>query len=952
MISLLAFAGFCQSANAQYDAWINSGTGNWSDSSNWGLSTVPTSAMTVGVQNGTAVISSGSATAGQLYVGGGGTGAIQISGPASLQTSGAYAVIGQNGSGSVSLSHAGASWTYNGTMLVGYSGGTGSLSITAGAVQQTGNSGADVIVGGAGGNGILTISGPSASLSTNGGGIYLGSTGDNGHGQMSITAGGQASSGYGWVGSNPGTVGIAEVSGTGSRWNIHDSLWVASSSSAVGHLTLSSGGTVTTGGQVFLGRDGQGSITVTGDGSQLITGTRSSSGERGSIFMAESPGANATLTVADGGVIRASSEAYPSYTRTLYLTGAGSDASSQATLQIGTGGRAGAVDGAIIINGGNGRAEVVFNHSDAAYFFDAKITGSASVTHAGPGTTYLVGGLKDYTGGTTISAGTLGIDGFGTLGTGTVTIGGGTLKTGSGGEAGSRNFVLTSSGSTIEAAQNYTTIISGVISGTGTLNKKGEGILMLSGNNTFSGGTRIEGGTLWIGPNGGGTTGSVLGDIENNAHLEFHRSDNTTFGGVISGTGDLTKWGYGDLTLTSTSTYTGATFIKQGTLTVNGAISGAGGLVTIDGGATLKGSGTINRDILANGTLASSLIITGQVTLANQHAVEVVSSGITTAASGQQLVVTTATGGTVNTTAGTASIGTLDGATVNTGNWGATVTHLTSGTVNTTGGSLVAQQGNFTGTITGSGGLTKTGSGTLTLTSGNNYTGGTIVRDGTLEVAVGTATGSAPIRLVNNGKFRAMGGVNVSTNIISENVTTTYEKDFTNGESLSNFGSFSSNLDGSDTTAWIAQGTAGTATTLAAQFLSSGRLTIDGLDGTTFLLVMDLDMDIPTNPDLSYFFLGWFDPGDSDWKNAVLGNHGADGTLAGGYQSSYESFLSSHGGWDPVTMLGAYGADAETNRVWAVIDHNSEFSAMPEPSTGGLLLLSAATLLFQRRRRD
>ena len=57
----------------------------------------------------------------------------------------------------------------------------------------------------------------------------------------------------------------------------------------------------------------------------------------------------------------------------------------------------------------------------------------------------------------------------------------------------------------------------GVISGTGSLTKSGTGTLTLTGDNTYTGGTTISAGTLQIG--NGGTTGSVAGNIVDNAAL-------------------------------------------------------------------------------------------------------------------------------------------------------------------------------------------------------------------------------------------------------------------------------------------------------------------------------------------------------------------------------------------------------------------------------------------------
>ena len=79
--------------------------------------------------------------------------------------------------------------------------------------------------------------------------------------------------------------------------------------------------------------------------------------------------------------------------------------------------------------------------------------------------------------------------------------------------------------------------------------KIGNGTLILTGNNTYTGGTTITAGTLQIG--NGGTSGSIAGDVSDNGALAFDRSDSVTFGGVISGTGALVQKGSGTLTLTA-----------------------------------------------------------------------------------------------------------------------------------------------------------------------------------------------------------------------------------------------------------------------------------------------------------------------------------------------------------------------------------------------------------------
>src|SRR5262249_45363331 len=114
----------------------------------------------------------------------------------------------------------------------------------------------------------------------------------------------------------------------------------------------------------------------------------------------------------------------------------------------------------------------------------------------------------------------------------------------------------------------------GVLSGTGTVTQRGTGTLTLSGDSTYTGGTTISAGTLQLG--NAGTTGSVTGNIVNNAALTFNRSNALTYAGVVSGTGTVTQSGTGTLTLSGANTYTGGTTISAGTLQLgNGGTTGS-----------------------------------------------------------------------------------------------------------------------------------------------------------------------------------------------------------------------------------------------------------------------------------------------------------------------------------------------------------------------------------------
>lgn len=142
-------------------------------------------------------------------------------------------------------------------------------------------------------------------------------------------------------------------------------------------------------------------------------------------------------------------------------------------------------------------------------------------------------------------------------------------------------------------AANLNTTNGGVIEGTGALIKSGTGTLVLSGANSYSGGTLLSGGTLR------GDTTSLQGAITNNAATIFDTATNGTYAGVMSGTGTVAKTGAGTLTLTATNTYSGATTVGAGKLVVNGAISNSA--VTVTNAGTLGGSGTVGALTIANG---------------------------------------------------------------------------------------------------------------------------------------------------------------------------------------------------------------------------------------------------------------------------------------------------------------------------------------------------------------
>ncbi len=171
------------------------------------------------------------------------------------------------------------------------------------------------------------------------------------------------------------------------------------------------------------------------------------------------------------------------------------------------------------------------------------------------------------------------------------------------------------------ASQLYT----GIISGTGGLQRAAGGTTILTGENTYSGNTLIDNtSTLQLGT--GGTAGalSAATNIIDNGIFIINQSDTVNLGGVISGSGEFHQIGTGVTRLSGANTYQGVTLVNSGTLLVNGNQSTATGATTVASGATLGGSGTIGGDVtLADNTTLTpgdggtgTLAIKGDLTLA------------------------------------------------------------------------------------------------------------------------------------------------------------------------------------------------------------------------------------------------------------------------------------------------------------------------------------------------
>ena len=262
--------------------------------------------------------------------------------------------------------------------------------------------------------------------------------------------------------------------------------------------------------------------------------------------------------------------------------------------------------------------------------------------------------------------------------TGSSTITGGTLS----GRANADLIVLANN------LANSLTIGSTIADNTGAtaLTKSGQGTLVLTGNNTYSGVTYVNGATIQGGGNAtpgtpfaagilqigaGGTVGGISNSpsITDYGTVSFNRSDVIGYTGAISGTGGVKQQGNGNTILTADSAYSGVTAITAGTLQIgNGGSTGsfsnslsvanAGALVFNRTGATayrgqISGIGSLTVQgglaltLNTNETYSGNTIVSSG-TLALGAAGSISNSPLISIAAGAALNVTAAGGITLN----------------------------------------------------------------------------------------------------------------------------------------------------------------------------------------------------------------------------------------------------------------------------------------------------------------
>ncbi len=299
-------------------------------------------------------------------------------------------------------------------------------------------------------------------------------------------------------------------------------------------------------------------------------------------------------------------------------------------------------------------------------------TNAATITVSGGGLVDLltnVTGLGGYAGNWLVQGGsTLRTlrNNAAALGTGTVTLNGGTLATGGFQGTGAQgnwtfnNALILDTGTNIIDNQlptggtpgNRWLKLDGVISGSGNIAfhnsqfvngvmTSDENGFILAAANTFTGSItidpnaflRIGGSAVGVADANAGNNGSIAPTvaISNSGVLRLTRNDTWTLANSISGDGQVKIGGASGTTtsqvatLSGASTYTGATTVINGTLNLTGSLTSP---ITVNSGSKLRGAGSTSDSLTMNA--GSTLIVAGDATTTSVAANGVTFAGATT----------------------------------------------------------------------------------------------------------------------------------------------------------------------------------------------------------------------------------------------------------------------------------------------------------------------------------
>jgi len=674
-----------------------------------------------------------------------------------------------------------------------------------------------------------------------------------------------------------------------------------------------------------------------------------------------------------------------------------------------------AAGGIITLSGSLAPTSITVSAASGTFTFSGstatdKITGGTSIAKSGAGTLVLTS-ANDFTGGVTITGGTVQVDGAGRLGTGSISLNGSgasLVSTSSSAVSMSGNtLTVGASGGTINTGANGLTL--GALTTSGMLTKTGAGSLTV-GTVTSNAGTgfTVSAGDLVLGQASGTVkifANTILtGNLVLNGGIRFDVDGNST----ISGTGKLKLAASGGL-LSNTSGDVGGSIIPEIALnssaiafakgswngeaytpsttfstTVGGTTGGALSIFSLSGDSDVDLSNNST-----NGGGAGTLTLTGASTYTGNTTINAGTPSITGASSiilGVDNALPTTTGLIVGTKT---NVGVpvldlngknqqlaylADGANVTAVKYLKFVNNASSPSVLTLGGSVSPGKA-FSGYISdgiGTIALVKTGGNTQILSGAGNYSGGVTVSAGTLQVkaatpstvssALGAPTGAV---VVNNS-----GRLFVSASIANAVTVNSGGRVSGNGQldviTVNSGGVIAANSSLTQLNA--ATLTANNTATLAGKSVIEWKLNdasdAAGLGYDTFNFTIGLDLSGASAANkIMVRIISFAAPGDLVAGNPLSMNPGVSKTFDFASASSVTkpTFATNIADLFEFDVSQFRYSDGSTSRagLWAMsFDQDTQImtltAAVPEPSTYGVglgaLLLAAAAIRRRRRK--